>query len=62
MNRVITKVQSEALVNLKIDAINEMQERAIEHCRAANSMILLSPTGTGKTLAYLLPLLERIES
>lgn len=25
-------------------------------------MILLSPTGTGKTLAYLLPLLERIDS
>ncbi|MBQ8542319.1 MAG: DEAD/DEAH box helicase [Bacteroidaceae bacterium] len=62
MNRVITKIQSEALVNLKIEDINEMQERAIEHCRAANSMILLSPTGTGKTLAYLLPLLERIES
>lgn len=31
------------------------------HCRRGGSMILLSPTGTGKTLAYLLPLLERID-
>ena len=34
---------------------------ALAHCRANSSMVLLSPTGTGKTLAFLLPLLERLD-
>ena len=37
-----------------------MQQAAIEHCRKDENMVLLSPTGTGKTLAFLLPLLERL--
>lgn len=61
MDSIITREQSAALDNLKIKAINPMQESAIVHCRVGGSMILLSPTGTGKTLAYLLPLLERID-
>lgn len=61
MNSIITQNQIKALDNLKIKEINEMQKRAIVHCRSGRSMILLSPTGTGKTLAYLLPLLERID-
>lgn len=61
VNKLINEIQSVALANLKIEAVNEMQQRAIVHCRGGRSMILLSPTGTGKTLAYLLPLLERIE-
>ena len=61
MDSIITREQSAALDNLKIKAINPMQESAIVHCRRGGSMILLSPTGTGKTLAYLLPLLERID-
>lgn len=60
MENIITREQGIALDNLKIKAINPMQESAIVHCRGGGSMILLSPTGTGKTLAYLLPLLERI--
>lgn len=61
MDSIITRNQITALDNLKIKAINAMQEHAIVHCRSGKSMILLSPTGTGKTLAYLLPLLERID-
>ena len=61
MENIITCEQCAALENLKIKAINPMQECAILHCRGGGSMILLSPTGTGKTLAYLLPLLERID-
>lgn len=61
MENIITREQGIALDNLKIKVINPMQESAIVHCRGGGSMILLSPTGTGKTLAYLLPLLERID-
>lgn len=62
MGSIITHNQSVALDNLKIEVINRMQERAILHCRGGGSMILLSPTGTGKTLAYLLPIVERLEA
>lgn len=50
-----------ALRKLEIERLNEMQSAAIEHCRCNSSMVLLSPTGTGKTLAFLLPLLERLD-
>lgn len=61
MGLILTLSQQEALLNLKIAELNAMQQSAVEHCREAQNMVLLSPTGTGKTLAYLLPLLERLE-
>lgn len=38
-----------------------MQEEALLTARKQHDVILLSPTGTGKTLAYLLPLIERLK-
>lgn len=46
-----------ALRNLKIEALNPMQEASLEEAVGKKDVILLSPTGSGKTLAYLLPLL-----
>ncbi|HEY1007385.1 MAG TPA: DEAD/DEAH box helicase, partial [Sphingobacteriaceae bacterium] len=45
---------------LNIAALNEMQEAAV---RAAdkNDVVLLSPTGSGKTLGFLLPVLKRLK-
>lgn len=48
------------LKNLKISSLNEMQRAAIQS--AANTdTILLSPTGSGKTLGFLLPVLSSLE-
>ena len=44
------------LDNLNIERLNEMQQSALDAYRKGDDLILLSPTGTGKTLAYLLPL------
>ena len=52
---------SQALENLKIEALNPMQEASIDAWREGKDLILLSPTGSGKTLAYLLPLLEGLK-
>lgn len=62
-NRVctLTAAQLSAIQNLKIEELNSMQCAAVECCRTLHGMVLLSPTGTGKTLAYLLPLLERLD-
>lgn len=51
-----------ALAALKIEKLNPMQEAALA-CAAGEreDVILLSPTGTGKTLAYLLPLLQLLK-
>ncbi|MES2375757.1 MAG: DEAD/DEAH box helicase [Bacteroidota bacterium] len=48
-----------ALENLKITALNEMQNAAI-NADAKSDLILLSPTGTGKTLGFLLPVLKSL--
>lgn len=54
---------SDILSKLGIEQLSLMQE---ETSRAVlfsdNDVILLSPTGTGKTLAYLLPLVQRIDT
>mgnify|MGYP001164583209 FL=1 len=47
--------------NLKIDALNEMQVATIEAIENNKDVILLAATGTGKTLAFLLPVLQWLE-
>lgn len=47
----------QALQNLEINALNEMQQAAVA-AADEQDIILLSPTGSGKTLGFLLPLLR----
>ena len=54
--------QRYALDKLSISSLTTMQEEALAACRQHHDVILLSPTGTGKTLAYLLPLIERMQT
>jgi len=49
------------LSNLKIDALNEMQLASVEANKKHSGVILLSSTGTGKTIAFLLPILELLD-
>ncbi len=48
------------LANLKIDALNEMQQTFLKAAEKDQDVILLSATGSGKTLAFLLPVLENL--
>lgn len=52
---------AKALENLKIAALNEMQKTTLEAAKEDKDLILLSPTGSGKTLGFLLPLLKRLK-
>ena len=45
-----------------IEQLNEMQLASMEAHRKADNIILYSATGTGKTFAYLLPLIERLQT
>src|SRR5690606_27836957 len=46
---------------LGIEQLNSMQEEALEVIDKNASVVILSPTGTGKTLAFLLPLLRQLD-
>ena len=49
------------LLNLGIETLNKMQEVAQVSILNHTNILLLSPTGTGKTLAFLLPIFELLE-
>lgn len=56
------KNQQDILEKLNIAALNPMQLEAIAVIEKTENTILLSPTGTGKTLAFLLPILNNLNS
>lgn len=58
MTDILTPLQQQSLARLGIESLTPMQEASLFAAREPQDVILLSPTGTGKTLAYLLPLLE----
>lgn len=51
----------EILWNLRIDALNAMQEETCAAYRKGKDLVLLSPTGSGKTLACLIPLVQSLK-
>lgn len=51
----------DALSNLQIEALNEMQQASLEANKTSNAVVLLADTGSGKTLAFLLPVTQLLE-
>ncbi len=51
----------EILSNLKIDALNEMQLASLEANKTRQDIVLLSSTGSGKTIGFLLPILNMLD-
>ena len=52
------KNQQDILTKLNIHTLNPMQEEAVSVIETTTNTVILSPTGTGKTLAFSLPLLK----
>jgi len=57
-----TKNQKEILQKFGIEKLNPMQEEAAAAIYASKNIILLSPTGTGKTLAFSLPIINQLDT
>jgi len=55
------KTQQTVLEKLKIEKLNAMQEAAQLSIHSNKDVVILSPTGTGKTLAFLLPLMQLLD-
>lgn len=56
------KGQQDILAKLHIDTLNDMQEQALLAITNADNTVVLSPTGTGKTVAFLLPTLAALDA
>jgi superfamily II DNA/RNA helicase len=54
--------QKQILKKLHVSKLNPMQEEAKLAIGSTSNTILLSPTGTGKTLGFLLPLLSTLDA
>jgi superfamily II DNA/RNA helicase len=52
----------EILANLQIEGLNDMQLASIDANKKNSNVILLSDTGSGKTIGFLLPVLELLDS
>lgn len=50
-----------ALKNLGIQAINQLQEASLKAAETEQDYLLYAPTGSGKTLGFLLPLLNLLD-
>ena len=55
------KTQANILKKLSIEKLNPMQEEAQLAIHSCSDIVLLSPTGTGKTLAFLLPIISELD-
>jgi superfamily II DNA/RNA helicase len=53
---------AQILQKLNITTLNLMQEAAYKAISAENDVFLLSPTGSGKTIAFLLPILQLLNN
>lgn len=53
--------QAEMLQKLGIEQLNPMQQESFKTISEHNETVILSPTGTGKTLAFLLPIIQMLD-
>lgn len=56
------KNQKNILQKLGIERLNAMQEEAMHAIHSNSEVVLISPTGTGKTLAFLLPIIQNLDA
>ncbi len=55
------KNQKDILDKFSIETLNPMQEEAQDAILSNSEIVILSPTGTGKTLAFLLPVIKELD-
>lgn len=57
MNSII----EQSVKNLGFQQLNEMQQASLEANKENENVVLVSPTGSGKTVGFLMPLVERLK-
>jgi ATP-independent RNA helicase DbpA len=49
------------LANLQIEQLNHLQTDVLERTKKKANLLILAPTGAGKTLSFLLPVLQKLD-
>ncbi len=62
MNTDLNAIRENICKKLNIEALNPMQEAAIEKGLSGESLMILSPTGSGKTIAFLTLILNQLST
>ncbi len=56
------EITTRSIENLKFESLNAIQQAMTSSDLKADNIVLLAPTGSGKTVAFLLPLLHHIDN
>jgi len=62
MQNTLNALYAEFLKNLSIPAFTEMQEEVITKAAHTENLLVLAPTGSGKTLSFLIPLIAKLSN
>ena len=57
----MSQIKQMAIKAMDFSRLNGMQETMLEESSSGNNILLLSPTGSGKTIAFLLPIITRLQ-
>src|SRR5687768_7232825 len=60
MQEDLNTIHAEFLKNLSIEQFNAMQAAVIQKAASSQHLMLVAPTGTGKTLAFLIAVVNRL--
>ena len=61
LNALIQMQHQEILKHMGFTQLTPMQLNMYDEVATGKDIVLLSPTGSGKTMAFLLPLVEKLE-
>ena len=61
MQQDLNTLHADALKNLSIQRLNPMQEAVIRKAASTQNVVLVAPTGTGKTLAFLIAVINQLK-
>lgn len=56
----ISQIKNAAVKAMGFDRLNAMQENMLDASQSEHNILLLSPTGSGKTIAFLLPIIAKL--
>src|SRR5450432_1649953 len=60
MQNDLNTLYADFLSSLSLTKFTPMQEAVLEKAASPENMVLLAPTGSGKTIAYLIPLINKL--
>ena len=62
MQNNFNAIHAKTLANLSIESFNDMQLAVLEKVGTSKNLMIIAPTGSGKTLSFLIPVLNTLQA